>query len=50
MHVMPDDTSRDYTYYRDKGCFGSDYYCPTRLNLLKKVCRKPDRLHHVEKC
>jgi NAD(P)H-dependent FMN reductase len=37
MHVMLDDTSRDYTYYRDKGWFGSDYYYPTRLNLFKKA-------------
>lgn len=32
-----DDRNRDYTYYRDKGWFQSDYYYPTRLGLLKKA-------------
>ena len=32
-----DESSRDYTYYRDKGWFESDYYYPVRLGLLKKL-------------
>jgi len=32
-----DDTSRDYTYYKDKGWFESDYYYPARLGALRKV-------------
>jgi multimeric flavodoxin WrbA len=35
--LMLDDSSRDYTYYRDKGWFESDYYYPTRLGALKKA-------------
>lgn len=31
------DDSRDYTYYRDKGWFSSDYFYPTRLGPLKKL-------------
>lgn len=31
------DDYRDYTYYRDKGWFESDYYYPTRLGPLKKA-------------
>ena len=30
-----DDASRDYTYYAEKGWFGSDYYYPTDLGILK---------------
>ena len=37
MGVELDDTSRDYTYYRDQGWFESDYFYPTRLGLLKKL-------------
>jgi hypothetical protein len=29
--------SRDYTHYRDKGWFESDYYYPTRLGPFKKA-------------
>jgi multimeric flavodoxin WrbA len=36
IRVMLDETSRDYTYYRDKGWFASDYFYPTRLNVFKK--------------
>ena len=32
-----DDTSRDFTYYRDHGWFESDYYYPTRLGPLKTL-------------
>lgn len=31
------ESSRDYTYYSEKGWFGSDYYYPTRLGPLKRV-------------
>jgi hypothetical protein len=31
-----DDSFRDYTYYKDKGWFESDFYYPTRLGALKK--------------
>ncbi len=37
MRVMLNETSRDFTYYRDKGWFESDYYFPTRLGVLKKA-------------
>jgi len=32
---MLDETHRDYTYYRDKGWFESDYFYPARLNVFK---------------
>jgi multimeric flavodoxin WrbA len=32
-----DDSSRDYTYYKDKGWFESDYFYPVRLGTLKKL-------------
>jgi len=35
--LMLDDSIRDYTYFRDKGWFTSDYYYPTRLGPLKKA-------------
>ncbi len=31
------DGNPDYTYFRDKGWFQSDYYYPTRLGVLKKA-------------
>jgi multimeric flavodoxin WrbA len=37
MRLMLDETSRDYTYYRDKGWFESDYFYPVRLGALKKA-------------
>ncbi len=37
MHLMLDEKARDYRYYRDNGWFGSDYYYPTRLPLLKSA-------------
>ncbi|MDY7079703.1 MAG: flavodoxin family protein [Chloroflexota bacterium] len=40
MRLMLDDSFRDYTYYRDKGWFESDFYYPTRLGLLKKGAGK----------
>ncbi len=40
MRIMLDDSSRDYTYYKDKGWFESDFYYPTRLGVLKKGAGK----------
>jgi len=37
IRLMLDDSSRDYTYYRDKGWLQSDYYYPTHLGVLKKA-------------
>ena len=37
MGLLLDESSRDYTYYKEKGCFESDYYYPTRLSPLKKA-------------
>jgi multimeric flavodoxin WrbA len=37
MRLMLDETSRDYTYYREKGWFESDYFYPTHLNVFKKA-------------
>jgi multimeric flavodoxin WrbA len=36
MRLELDERSFDYTYYRDKGWFESDYFYPTRLGVLKK--------------
>ncbi len=35
-----DDSSRDYTYYADRGWLESDFYYPTRLGVLKKGAGK----------
>src|SRR5512137_2358010 len=35
-----DDSSRDYTYYRDKGWLESDFFYPTDLGVLKKGAGK----------
>ena len=40
MRLMLDDSFRDYTYYKDKGWFESDFYYPTRLGALKKGAGK----------
>ena len=40
MRVMLDETSRDFTYYRDKGWFESDFYYPTHLGPLKAAAGK----------
>jgi multimeric flavodoxin WrbA len=37
MRVMLDETSRDYTYYRDKGWFEAGYFYSTRMGLLKRA-------------
>jgi len=45
MYKMLDDSCRDYTYFRDKGWFESDYFYPVKLNPLKKLSGKVfDRL------
>ena len=35
--LMLGDSSRDYTHFKEKGWFESDYYYPTRLGALKKL-------------
>jgi multimeric flavodoxin WrbA len=40
MHKMLDETWRDYTYYKDKGWFESDYFYPVKLNPFKKLTGK----------
>lgn len=37
MKKMLGEESRDYTWYRDKGWFDSDYYYPVKLNPIKKI-------------
>ena len=37
LKLILDDSYRDYTYYRDKGWFDSDYFYPVRLGLPKRV-------------
>jgi len=37
MKQMLDNSSRDYSYYAEKGWLESDYYYPTRLGPLKKA-------------
>jgi len=37
IEMLLKDSDRDYTYYRDKGWFESDYFYPTRLGMLKKA-------------
>jgi multimeric flavodoxin WrbA len=40
MRKMLDENWRDYTYYRDKGWFESDYFYPVKLNPFKKLSGK----------
>lgn len=40
MYKMLDESCRDYTYYRDKGWFESDYFYPVKLNPFKKLTGK----------
>lgn len=40
MKKMLNENFRDYTYYREKGWFESDYYYPVKLNPLKKLIGK----------
>jgi len=37
LRLELDDSSRDYTYYKDKGWFESDYFYPVRLGPLKNL-------------
>jgi PP-loop superfamily ATP-utilizing enzyme len=37
MKKMLSEEFRDYTWYRDKGWFTSDYYYPVKLNPIKKI-------------
>jgi len=37
IEMLLKDGDRDYTYYRDKGWFESDYYYPVHLGVLKKA-------------
>ena len=40
MKFMLNEDYRDYTYYKEKGWFESDYYYPVKLNPLKKLTGK----------
>ena len=40
MRKMLDESWRDYTYYRDKGWFESDYFYPVKLDPFKKLLGK----------
>jgi len=40
MQKMLDENWRDYTYYREKGWFDSDYFYPVKLNPFKKLTGK----------
>ena len=40
MQKMLDERWRDYTYYRDKGWFESEYFYPVKLNPFKKLTGK----------
>jgi hypothetical protein len=35
IRLSSDDSTRDYSYYAERGWFESDYYYPTRLDPLK---------------
>jgi len=37
IRLMLDETSRDFTYYREKGWFEAGYFYPVRLNMFKKT-------------
>jgi multimeric flavodoxin WrbA len=37
IKLMLDESWKDYTYYKNKGWFGSDYYYPVKLNPVKKA-------------
>ncbi len=37
VRLMLNETYRDYTYYREKGWFESDYFYPARLSVFKKA-------------
>jgi multimeric flavodoxin WrbA len=37
VRILLNDNWRDFTYYKNNGWFGSDYYYPTHLNPIKKL-------------
>ena len=37
IKLLLDESWRDYTYYKNNGWFGSNYYYPTQLNTIKKL-------------
>ena len=37
VKLLLDESWRDYTYYKNNGWFGSDYYYPAQLNPIKKL-------------
>jgi coproporphyrinogen III oxidase len=37
MEKMLSEEFRDYTYYKKKGWFDSDYFYPVKLNPFKKL-------------
>jgi multimeric flavodoxin WrbA len=37
IELLLDESWRDYTYYKNNGWFGSNYYYPTQLNPIKKL-------------
>jgi multimeric flavodoxin WrbA len=37
IKLLLDESWRDYTYYKNNGWFGSNYYYPTQLNPIKKL-------------
>lgn len=37
IKLMLDESYKDYTYYKEKGWFESDYYFPVKLNPFKKL-------------
>jgi len=40
IKLMLNEGFKDYTYYKDKGWFESDYYYPTKLGRFKKMAGK----------
>lgn len=40
MKLMLDESFRDYTFFKDKGWFESDFYYPTNMGILKKGAGK----------
>ena len=37
IKLLLDESWRDYTYYKNNGWFGSNYYYPTLLNPIKQL-------------
>ena len=40
IKMMLDESSRDFTYYRDKGWFESEFYYPVNIGFVKKLFGK----------